>query len=150
TIQGVLVNWVTRLYTRFATVTRTTKPRSLSPVTTYVKRAFPAALVVWIAQIFTAQAAPSGAIFTTIPDGTIVNANTQYMSKCAVYLDGGPGPNAPAKAAGLPAGDYFFQVTDPNGSTLLSTDPVSNRRFRVSNGVITAYTGVGGPVHPTG
>lgn len=99
-----------------------------------------------------AAAAPlSGAIFTTIADGTIVNANTQYTSKCAVYLDGGPGPNAPAKAAGLPSGDYFFQVTDPSGRTLLSTDVVNNRRFHVStNGVITAYTGTGGPAHPTG
>ena len=97
-------------------------------------------------------AAPlSGAIFTTVVDGTIVNANTQYTSKCAVYLDGGPGPHAPAKAAGLPSGDYFFQVTDPDGKTLLSTDVVNNRRFHVStNGVITAYTGTGGPVHPTG
>ncbi len=91
----------------------------------------------------------SGAIFTTDANGTIVNAN-QYPSKCAVYLDGGPGPHAPAKAAGLPDGEYFFQVTDPNGGTLLSTDPVSNRRFRVTGGVITAYTGTGGPAHRTG
>jgi hypothetical protein len=92
-----------------------------------------------------------GAIFTTTADGTIVNGNTQYQSKCEVYLDGGPGPNAPAGAAGLPAGDYYFQVTDPSGKKLLSTDPVSNRRFTVSSaGVITAYTGSGGPVHPTG
>ncbi|MBZ5579988.1 MAG: hypothetical protein LAP40_25805 [Acidobacteriia bacterium] len=101
-------------------------------------------------QVPQAHAAVSGAIFTTIVDGTIVNANTQYTSKCAVYLDGGPGAHAPAGAAGLPDGDYYFQVTDPNGKTLLSTDPVSNRRFQVSGGVITAYTGTGGSVHPTG
>src|SRR6266403_825104 len=99
------------------------------------------------------HAAPplSGAIFTTIADGSIVNANVQYQSKCEVYLDGGPGPNAPVGAAGLPAGDYYFQVTDPSGKKLLSTDPVSNRRFTVSSaGIITAYTGSGGPPHPTG
>jgi hypothetical protein len=90
-----------------------------------------------------------GAIFTTVSNGSIVNAN-QYDSPCSVYLDGGPGPNAPATAAGLPDGDYYFQVTDPSGKTLLSTDPVSNRRFTVTGGVITAYTGVGGPVHLTG
>lgn len=107
--------------------------------------------LVFATQIVPAHAAPSGAIFTTIADGTIVNANTQYTSKCAVYLDGGPGVHAPAKAAGLPAGDYYFQVTDPSGQTLLSTDPVSNRRFHVStDGVITAYTGTGGPVHAIG
>jgi hypothetical protein len=93
----------------------------------------------------------SGAIFTTVVDGTIVNANTQYTSKCDVYLDGGPGPNAPAGAAGLPEGNYYFQVTDPNGQSLLSTDAVQNRSFHVNaNGVIDAYTGTGGPPHPTG
>lgn len=95
------------------------------------------------------QAATSGAIFTTVSDGSIVNAN-HYQSKCDVYLNGGPGPNAPATAAGLPNGDYYFQVTDPSGNTLLSTDPVSNRRFQVSGGLIVAYNGTGGPVHSTG
>jgi hypothetical protein len=101
----------------------------------------------------TVYAAPPlpGAIFTTTADGSIVNANVQYQSKCDVYLDGGPGPNAPIGAAGLPAGDYYFQVTDPSGKKLLSTDPVSNRRFTVSaDGIIVAYTGSGGPAHPTG
>lgn len=96
-----------------------------------------------------AHAAVSGAIFTTTSTGTVVNAN-HFTSKCAVNLDGGPGPHAPAKAAGMPDGEYFFQVTDPNGQTLLSTDPVSNRRFRITGGVVTAFTGVGGPAHPTG
>jgi hypothetical protein len=104
-------------------------------------------------QVATVQASSpvTGAIFTTVADGTIVNANIQYNSKCDAYLDGGPGPNAPAHAAGLPAGDYFFQVTDASGKTLLNTDVVSNRRFTVStSGVIVAYTGVGGLAHPTG
>lgn len=91
----------------------------------------------------------SGAIFTTTANGSAVNANL-FDSKCAVYLDGGPGPHAPAHAAGLPDGDYYFQVTDPNGTQLLSTDPVSNRRFHVAGGVIVAFTGTGGPAHPTG
>src|SRR4051794_8316482 len=91
----------------------------------------------------------SGAIFTTNGNGTIVNAN-QYSSKCEVYLDGGPGPHAPAHAAGLPDGNYYFQVTDPSGKKLLSTDAVANRAFLVNRGVIVSYTGVGGPVHPTG
>jgi hypothetical protein len=91
----------------------------------------------------------SGAIFTTRSDGSAVNAN-HFDSKCAVYLDGGPGPNAPAHAAGLPDGEYYFQVTDPSGKQLLSTDIVLNRRFQVMNGVIVGYTGSGGPVHPIG
>ena len=98
-----------------------------------------------------ARAAVPGAIFTTAVDGSIVNANVQYASKCDVYLNGGPGNDAPAGAAGLPGGDYYFQVTDPNGQTLLSTDVVANRRLHVSSsGVIDAYSGLGGPLHPTG
>jgi hypothetical protein len=97
----------------------------------------------------TAEAGVSGAIFTTTVNGSAVNAN-QYDSKCAVYLNGGPGPHAPASAAGLPDGDYYFQVTDPSGGQLLNTDPVSNRRFHVTGGVFTSYTGTGGPAHPTG
>ena len=47
--------------------------------------------------------APSGAIFTTVADGSEVNANI-YPSKDAVYLDGAPGPGAPQTAAGLDDG----------------------------------------------
>src|SRR4051812_44496850 len=54
--------------------------------------------------------APSGAIFTTVVDGSEVNFN-QYPSKEAVYLDGGPGPGAPQHAAGLDDDRYVFQVT---------------------------------------
>jgi len=42
-----------------------------------------------------------GAIFTTTPDGSIVNENVRYEKKIEVYLDGGPPPNAPQKSAGL-------------------------------------------------
>ena len=85
----------------------------------------------------------SGAIFTTNATGTVVNENTQYAVKTDVYLDGGPGPNAPASAAGLPAGDYYYQVTDPSGKDLLSGDNISCRRVHVnSSGVIdTIYSG---------
>ena len=80
--------------------------------------------------------APSGAIFTTLFDGSEVNVN-QYPSKADVYLDGGPGIGAPATAAGLDDGTYVFQVTDPSGRALLSTDPARCRQFVVSGGVIT-------------
>jgi hypothetical protein len=83
--------------------------------------------------------APSGAIFTTVADGTEVNFNI-YPNKEAVYLDGGPGLGAPQDAAGLDDGDYYFQVTDPSGKDLLSTDPIACRRFTVSDGVISAYS----------
>jgi len=92
--------------------------------------------------------APSGAIFTTVADGSEVNANI-YASKDLVYLDGGPGPGAPVTAAGLDDGTYVFQVTEPSGRTLLSTDPARCRQFVVSGGIITALV-PSGCQHATG
>lgn len=68
----------------------------------------------------------SGAIFTSDVTGAPVNLNI-YDDKGDVYLNGGPGASAPQEAAGLPAGDYYFQVTDPSGKTLLSQDEVECR-----------------------
>src|SRR5436309_9234364 len=81
--------------------------------------------------------APSGAIFTTVVDGTEVNYNI-YQAKEDVYLDGGPGPGAPQTAAGLDDAVYVFQVTDPSGKTLLSTDPVECRQFTIKDGIIVS------------
>ena len=81
--------------------------------------------------------APSGAIFTTLPGGSEVNFN-HFDSKLDVYLDGGPGPGAPQDAAGLDDGTYVFQVTDPSGKVLLSTDLARCRQFTVTSGVITS------------
>src|SRR5215204_739546 len=89
---------------------------------------------------------PSGAIFTTVADGSEVNFN-QYPSKEAVYLDGGPGPGAPQEAAGLDDGRYVFQVTDPSGKVLLSSDTAAHRQFDVVDGVIVAVVA---PGHLTG
>jgi len=86
--------------------------------------------------------APSGAIFTTLPDGSEVNMNI-YASKDLVYLDGGPGPGAPATAAGLDDGTYVFQVTDPSGKTLLSTDAAKCRQFTVAGGLISGVVATG-------
>src|SRR2546426_170512 len=91
----------------------------------------------------------SGAIFTTVFDGSEVNFNI-YAAKTDVYLDGGPGPGAPQTAAGLNDGTYVFQVTEPNGRTLLSTDPARCRRFTVSGGIITGVVAAGGCQHVTG
>ncbi|MCL1051001.1 hypothetical protein L2755_15395 [Shewanella abyssi] len=86
----------------------------------------------------------SGAIFTTTDDGGIVNENVRYTSKLEVYLDGGPKMNAPATAAALPDGNYYFQVTDPSGKDLLSRDHISCREIKIENGVITEYLGASG------
>lgn len=86
--------------------------------------------------------APSGAIFTTVVDGSEVNFN-HYAAKEDVYLDGGPGPGAPQHAAGLDDGTYVFQVTDPSGKTLLSTDAAKCRQFIVTGGIITSVVATG-------
>jgi hypothetical protein len=75
----------------------------------------------------------TGAIWTTDKDGVPVNQNI-YDNKDDVYISGGPGPNG----AKLPDGDYYFQVTDPSGSTLLSQDVISSRQFTVTGGVIVS------------
>jgi len=92
-----------------------------------------------------------GAIFTSTKDGAAVDENI-YSAKEDVYLDGGPGANAPSAAAGLDAGDYFFQVTDPSGQTLLSSDDILCRRFHVDDtGVIDKVVeGPNGCQHNTG
>jgi hypothetical protein len=86
--------------------------------------------------------APSGAIFTTLPDGSAVNFNI-YADKDDVYLDGGPGSGAPQTAAGLDDGTYVFQVTDPSGKTLLSQDLGRCRQFTVVDGVISGVVATG-------
>src|SRR5436305_1663946 len=68
----------------------------------------------------------TGAIFTSTADGTTVNGNI-YDHCCDVFLNGGPGLHAKCDAAGLPDGDYYFQVTDPSGATLLSSDDIEQR-----------------------
>ena len=77
-----------------------------------------------------------GAIFTTTPNGGIVNENVRYSDKREVYLDGGPPGQAPITAAGLPNGLYVFQITEPAGKVLLSQDPAKCRVVRVDGGVI--------------
>jgi hypothetical protein len=56
----------------------------------------------------------SGAIFTTDSACTGTNVNI-FADKADVYLDGGP---THAGAAGLPDGEYYVQVTEPDGSLL--------------------------------
>ncbi|TFD50617.1 hypothetical protein E3T55_09465 [Cryobacterium frigoriphilum] len=110
-----------------------------------------AAVSLLIMPVLPATAAPlSGAIFTTDSSGVPVNLNI-YPTKEAVYLNGGPGINAPDGAAGLPADTYSFQVTDPSGGTLLSSDAVECRQFTVDgSGVIQNVLASGVCAHATG
>lgn len=77
-----------------------------------------------------ASANINGAIQSTFNTGTTVNGNL-FPSKFAVYLNGGPQNES---SNGLPDGIYYFQVTDPNGSHLLSTDDITCRQVQVIGG----------------
>jgi hypothetical protein len=69
----------------------------------------------FITAVPSAEAVPMpGAIFTTdnACNGTNINI---FSDKDAVYLDGGP---AHTGAAGLPDGNYYIKVTEPNGTLL--------------------------------
>ena len=79
----------------------------------------------------------TGAIWTSDPHGERVNGNL-YTNARKVYLAGGPHKEG---AAGLVDGIYYFQVTDPPGKTLLSTDNLWDRRFEVENGYISSIDG---------
>jgi hypothetical protein len=79
----------------------------------------------------------SGAIFTTTSSGTTVNANI-YELRTDVYLNGGPQGN---NFAGLPNGTYYFQVTNPSGSVLLSTDNAVCRQVAVNGGRVVGSVG---------
>ena len=84
-------------------------------------------------------AALTGAIYTSTADGTTVNANL-YEQCDQVYLDGGP--QNQNGGGGLPPGTYYFQVTNPNGDVLLSTDNAVCRQLTVnSSGAIAGATG---------
>ncbi len=96
---------------------------------------------VYIFQNKASAAGFNGAIYTTTFDGQSVNEN-QYSSKDAVYLSGGP---QNVNANGLPDGTYYFQVTDPSGATLLSTDLAECRQLIVVSGRVA---GAEGPVCP--
>ena len=73
----------------------------------------------------------SGAIFTTDSTCSGVDLNI-YGSKDDVYLNGGP---THPGAAGLPDGDYYVQVTEPNGTPLGTSVGSSNEKpVHVANG----------------
>ena len=75
----------------------------------------------------------NGAIYTTIADGTTVNGNI-YSAKTDVYLTGGPQNQHDSGLS--PDGVYYYQVTDPSGAVLLSTDNIACRQVVVSGGRI--------------
>jgi hypothetical protein len=95
------------------------------------------ALLPFLGAALTGGALAGDALYTTTQDGTAVNANI-YATSTDVYISGGPQNK---NAAGLPDGTYYFQVTDPSGGTLLSTDAAICRQVQVVGGHINGSIG---------
>ncbi len=89
-----------------------------------------------------AISAINGAVFTTDSAGNAVNENI-YQLATDVYINGGPNN---ANSQGLPPNEiFYFEVTDPSGRVLLSTDSATCRQLQTDgNGRVSgALAGVG-------
>jgi hypothetical protein len=87
------------------------------------------ALLLLVTTASSARAQVSGAIYTTLADGTAVNHNI-YDSRRPFISTAAPKQQLRGL---LPNAVYYFQVTDPSGKTLLSTDNAIDRRLYVEN-----------------
>jgi len=108
-----------------------------------------ATVVLCLAATLPAAAFSGGAIYTTNKFGNQVNGN-QYSKKTDVYLTGGPAANSGCSSGGLEDGMYYFQVTNPSGSVLLSSDYIEERKVLVSGGIVAMYLGSTHTVKPNG
>ncbi|MCL6520543.1 MAG: MSCRAMM family adhesin SdrC [Armatimonadetes bacterium] len=97
-------------------------------------KSFIIALLLLASALSVSLAQIPGAIWTTDADCLAVNRNIFY-AKTDVYLNGGPSGKG---GLGLPDGNYYYQVTDPSGSVLLSTAPLEERVVEVVGGWITS------------
>jgi hypothetical protein len=90
------------------------------------------------------QASLTGRIYTTDSDGVPVTGDV-FDSACEVYLCGGPLEGQPEP--GLRIGDYYFQVTDADGTLLVSLPGPQNGVISVTDeeqalvGVFHLYEG---------
>lgn len=100
-------------------------------------RSSPLALVLLVSAA-PAAAQVDGAVYTTDVTGT---AEDNFSTATEVYLAGGPSQSAGCAGNGLADGFYYFQVTDPAGSELLSGDRLPDRVVRVVGGVIQSAPG---------
>jgi len=64
-----------------------------------------------------------------------------FLSHEELFLGAGPTAEPCAAWDYLWDGLYYFQVTDPTGLDLLSTDPVAERAVTIRGGVIASYEG---------
>lgn len=101
----------------------------------------PAVVVVGLGAAIAAQGNVGNVFVST--SGGVVPDDGLFQTAQAPYLNAGPRGNAKCSSSsgGLKDdGDYYFQVTDPSGRVLLSTDSIEDRRFRVSGGRIVSVS----------
>ncbi|MBL8860411.1 MAG: hypothetical protein JNK02_00220 [Planctomycetes bacterium] len=90
--------------------------------------------------VFAAPALAQAQGATVVLDrfGQHVDGNS-FLRRDGVYLSGGP--REACAAPGLQDGVWCFQITDPQGTTLLSPDPLTERCVLVVGGVFAQYLG---------
>jgi serine-aspartate repeat-containing protein C/D/E len=79
-----------------------------------------------------------GAVTTTTESGA---AQTVFADKSDAFFTAGPTSTPCAATQFVNDGQYYFQVTDLSGTTLLSSDPASERIVTIRNGVLFSYDG---------
>ena len=77
------------------------------------------------------------AVFVSTAHGGVPHGN-RFETSLDPYLNGGPRGNGKCKSNRLPDGDSYFQVTNPAGNVLLSSDDLEQRRFTVIDGRIAS------------
>jgi hypothetical protein len=99
-----------------------------------------ACLFVFVLSSAIAPAQQNGAFYVTDRFGQHAEGN-YFPRPSAANFVGGPAQGLPCGASGLADGDWYFQITSPDGSVLLSPDAIEDRRVRVQGGVIVQYLG---------
>ena len=94
-----------------------------------------------------ARAQVPGEVFVVDRYTAHVDANS-FPRFDSVFLAGGSGPTC--MGPGLIDGTYYYQITNPAGDLLLSTDRVSDRAIRVLGGQFAQYLGSKHPASPKG
>lgn len=79
-----------------------------------------------------------GAVQTVDADGA---ARSAFSARDDVFLAAGSAGSPCPAVEFLADGPYYFQVTDALGGSLLSSDPVAERKITVKHGVIFTYDG---------
>ena len=96
------------------------------------------AVLAWVLFHVGALAQTGGSVFIVDRFGNHLEGNS-FQRIDAVYVSGGRGFDC--SASGLADGDYYFQITDPAGTVLLTPEPLLQRKVRVVGGLFSAYLG---------